>query len=441
MCRINMQRFFTVLAIVLKKLPRLHKLIVSLTLIFVVVLLISGENTEKLAPVSIAEIALEDEPAPGEQPELAALPDLPDYERQIKKGDTLGKIFAQMRLPQSTMYAVLEADLDVLVLDTLNPGHTLRFWVDENTGQLERLEVYLGIAHQVMFTRNDKSFEYREVIPEGEWRLERVAGSVTDNFYKSAQRAGLNAENRMQIRTLLKNKINFSKAFRKGDRFQIIRTSQYIDGEPSGNSKVEGVRIYNRSNIYTAFAFDGNYYDSQGEGLERAFSRTPLKKKYRMSSRFNPRRKHPVTGLIRPHNGTDFATPIGTPVYATGDGVVKRVVRHRYAGLYVEIAHGQKYRTRFLHLSKALVRKGQTVKRGQKIALTGNTGRSTGAHLHFEFHVNKKPINPLGKNVPVALGLEGGELKKYKRRVAELTKMMDDTEVTSVVEQSAADKG
>ena len=121
----------------------------------------------------------------------------------------------------------------------------------------------------------------------------------------------------------------------------------------------------------------------------------------------------------------------GTPVYAPGDGVVKRVVRHKYAGLYVEIQHSYKYRTRYLHLSKSLVRKGQRVKRGQKIALSGNTGASTGAHLHYEFHINKKPINAMGNKVPIAIGVDRKSMAAYKKKVSSLIKAMEDASLSS----------
>jgi murein DD-endopeptidase len=130
--------------------------------------------------------------------------------------------------------------------------------------------------------------------------------------------------------------------------------------------------------------------------------RYPTERKFRLSSPFNPNRKHPVTGRVRPHNGTDFATPIGTPILATGDGVVTRVQNHPYAGLYIVIEHGQKYRTRYLHLSKSLVSKGQTVSRGQKIALSGNSGRSTGPHLHYELHISGRPVDAMRAPIPVA---------------------------------------
>ena len=112
--------------------------------------------------------------------------------------------------------------------------------------------------------------------------------------------------------------------------------------------------------------------------------------------------------------------------------MVRRVVRHKYAGLYIELEHSYKYRSRFLHLSKSLVRKGQRVKRGQKIALSGNTGASTGAHLHYEFHVNKKPINAMGNKVPVAIGVDRKSMFAYKKKVSGLIELMESKNITDI---------
>jgi murein DD-endopeptidase len=329
---------------------------------------------------------------------------IPDYLYTIQPGDTLSTIFEQLGVSQKEMYQVLESDVSILALDTLKPGDKLGFWLGE--GQLQQLELRFNPAHQVVFTRAaEETFEYNEVRLEGEWREQVVAGEINGSFYVSAQRAGLNALEIQRISALLEDKINFRRDLRAGDQFQVVRAEQYVDGVPTGITRLEGLRVLNRARELTAFMFDGQYYDLNGESLARAFSRYPTKSRYRLSSNFNPYRKHPVTGRVRPHNGTDFATPIGTPILATGDGVVTRVTNHPYAGLYIVIEHGDKYKTRFLHLSKALVRKGQTVSRGQKIALSGNSGRSTGPHLHYELHVNGRPVNAMTAAIPVAEGV------------------------------------
>ena len=122
---------------------------------------------------------------------------------------------------------------------------------------------------------------------------------------------------------------------------------------------------------------DNNFYTPEGNSLDPSFARYPFDGSYRLSSGFNPRRKHPVTGRISPHNGTDFAMPIGTPVTAPANGRVEKIANHPAAGRYTIIRHDNGYRTRYLHLSRQLVSQGQRVTMGERIALSGNTGRST----------------------------------------------------------------
>ena len=117
--------------------------------------------------------------------------------------------------------------------------------------------------------------------------------------------------------------------------------------------------------------------------------------------------------------------PTGTPVLSTGDGVVTRVHNHPFAGKYIEIQHGSQYTTRYLHLSRILVRRRQTVKRGDRIALSGNTGRSLAPHLHFEMHVSGRPVNPLTAKIPMASTVPGEKRAEFNQRVEELVTIME----------------
>jgi murein DD-endopeptidase len=426
---------------VLNKLPKLHQYMIAVLLVMFIALLIDPTSRDS-GTVDIALPALLDPEFVVNEEQASALDgiaqNLPDYEWVVKKGETLGHTFGKFRMSK-TLNKIREADADVLTLDVINPGDRYLFWLtgsDDFGSQgivLARMEQVLGIEHQVVFKRNGDGFEYQEILLQGKWKKNRIIGEVlkNSNFYDEAVALGLSRNDASIVKRLLKNKIDFRK-IHTGDQFQIIVSNQFIGAKASNNTRIEGVRFFNRRQEYSVFSFKGNYFDSNGEGLERAFSRFPLKKRYRISSNFNPRRRHPITGLVRPHNGTDFAVPIGTGIYAPGDGEVKRVVRHKYAGLYIEIQHSNKYRTRFLHLSKSLVRKGQRVKRGQKIALSGNTGASTGAHLHYEFHVNKKPINAMGKNVPIAIGIDRKSMLAFKRRVSDLVKMMENESLSGL---------
>lgn len=366
-------------------------------------------------------------------PELSTAPAItaparhqPIFEHTIESGDTLSKLFEQAGIDQKTMYRVLEADYSVLAFDTLLPGNRIQFW-QNSSGELEKLELYFNPAHQVVFTRfDDGSYNADDVIRDGVWQNRVVGGEINGSFYVSAQNAGLSAADIQKVESLLQNKLNFSRDLRAGDRFSVLINDQFVQGEATGSSKIEGIRINNGRRSLTAFQHtDGNYYDEEGSGLAKAFQRIPLNKKVRMTSRFNPTRKHPITGRISPHNGTDFATPIGTKVVAPGDGVVTLITKHRYAGNYIVIEHDNKARTRYLHLSKFLVRKGQRVTRGQVIALSGNTGRSTGPHLHYEFHVNGRPVDAMKVDIPEASTLPNKSLETFMALVRSRKMMMD----------------
>ena len=186
-----------------------------------------------------------------------------------------------------------------------------------------------------------------------------------------------------------------------------------LDGKTM-QSQLLGVRLRSSGKDYYAFrADDGKYYDRNGSGLSRGFLRFPTVKQFRVSSNFNPRRLNPVTGRIAPHRGVDFALPIGTPVLAVGDGEVITAKNGGASGIYVALRHGRQYMTRYMHLSRLLVKPGQKVKRGDRIALSGNTGRSTGPHLHYEIWINNQAVNPLTAQMPRMEGLNGSARKQY----------------------------
>lgn len=177
---------------------------------------------------------------------------------------------------------------------------------------------------------------------------------------------------------------------------------------------------------------DDKFYTAAGDSLDPSFSRYPFEGSYRLSSHFNPNRRHPVTGRISPHNGTDFAMPIGSSVIAPASGRVERVDYHSAAGRYIVITHDNGYRTRYLHLSRALVKTGDHVEMGDQIALSGNTGRSTGPHLHYEVHVNNAPVNAMKVNLPENTSLDGNALIAFQHQAAPVLAALDSGETGNI---------
>ncbi|EGQ9170415.1 peptidoglycan DD-metalloendopeptidase family protein [Vibrio cholerae] len=349
----------------------------------------------------------------------------PDYEYEIKPGDNLSTIFNQLGFAYTELMKVMETDLNYLALDTLRPGNVLRFWKgSDNT--LAKMELEFSLVDRAVYTRlNDGSYEFEERKIPGTWKVEPLIGEVDGSFSLSANRAGLGAADVDQIVTLLKDKINFGRDLRRGDRFEVVLSRQFVGEKLTGNSEIQAIKIFNRGKEITAYLHqDGQYYDKNGDSLQRAFQRYPVDSKWRISSNFDPRRLHPVTKRVAPHNGTDFAMPIGTPVYTSGDGVVVMTRNHPYAGNYVVIQHGNTYMTRYLHLSKILVKKGQKVSRGQRIGLSGNTGRVTGPHLHYELIVRGRPVNAMKANIPMASSVPKKEMAQFIAKRKELDQML-----------------
>lgn len=341
----------------------------------------------------------------------------------VQNGDTLSTIFNGLGLPLATMYKLLDAD-ENRVLDGLRPGQTLYLLIDQDN-LLQEFKLQRDIMHTRIFSRSGDGYESRLKTEESHWESRSLKGTINGSFYLSARSAGLSAGQIQKVANLFQWQLNFARDLRQGDTFRVVVKREFVEGESTGKSELQAVEIVNGGRTYQVFRHeDGNFYDAEGNSMERGFLRIPLKHSSRISSNFNLHRKHPVTGRVRPHKGTDFAVPTGTPVLAPSDGVVVKAVRHRLAGNYLVIRHGRKYTTRFLHLSKFLVKPGDKVRRGERIALSGNTGRSTGPHLHYEFLVNNRAVDPMQVKLPMAEGLTGKEKQAFLTRVKQLKQQL-----------------
>ena len=437
---VRIKMFLKTLVAFINNLPRKH--FFALVILFVFLLIVSFMPSQVATKKVIKrQLTLPTQSATGDDNTKAEpisgveetggklLPDVSgnrEVEIEIKAGDTLSAIFQKEGLPAVVLQELLEVDKQYLRLGNLLPGQQVKLLISPEN-KLLALKVVIDIANTLTFTLKDDEFVSRLETKPGEWRNSVFQGSINGSFYTNAKRAGLSAGQIQQISNALQDKIDFNRQLRVGDTFRVLVAKQYIDGQYSFNSEVLAVLIKTRRQTYSAFLNeDGRYYDKNGLGLSKAYRRLPFNGRYRISSPFNLKRLHPVTKRVRPHHGTDFATPMGTKLYAIGDGVVSRVGNHPAAGKYVVIKHSRKYTTRYLHLSKIYVRKGQHLKMGQLIAKTGNTGRSTGPHLHYEFHVNSRPVNVMKVNLPLSQAVPKKQKVVFNKRRDLFLKEMDD---------------
>ncbi|MEJ4044527.1 murein DD-endopeptidase MepM [Erwinia sp. SLM-02] len=345
--------------------------------------------------------------------------DVPDelgtHDYVISTGDTLSSVLNQYGIDMSDITQLVKSDKD---LRNLQIGQQLS-WTLTDDGQLQRLTWEVSRRETRTYDRAGDGFKSSAEMQKGEWKNNVLSGEVNGSFVTSAKAAGLTSAEISAVIKSLQWQMDFRK-LRKGDRFSVLMSREMLDGK-SEQSQLLGVRMRSGDKDYFAIrAEDGKFYDRSGSGLARGFMRFPTVKQYRVSSNFNPRRLNPVTGRVAPHKGVDFAIPLGTPVLAVGDGEVIVAKRSGGAGNYVAIRHGRQYMTRYMHLKKLLVKPGQKVKRGDRIALSGSTGRSTGPHLHYEIWINNQAVNPLTAKLPRMEGLAGKERSDYLAQVREV---------------------
>ncbi len=338
------------------------------------------------------------------------------HEYVVSTGDTLSSILNQYGIDMGDISQLATVDKD---LRNLKIGQQIS-WTLNDDGELQRLTWEMSRRETRTYDRSGSTFKLSSEMQQGEWVNNVLKGTVGNSFVSSAKDAGLTSAEISSVIKAMQWQMDFRK-LKKGDEFSVLMSREMLDGKRE-QSQLVGVRLRSSGKDYYAIrAEDGKFYDRSGSGLAKGFMRFPTAKQFRISSNFNPRRLNPVTGRVAPHKGVDFAMPQGTPVLAVGDGEVVMAKRSGAAGYFVAIRHGRTYTTRYMHLKKLLVQPGQKVKRGDRIALSGNTGRSTGPHLHYEVWVNQQAVNPLTAKLPRTEGLTGSDRNDYLAQVREVT--------------------
>ncbi|MGY8878251.1 MAG: peptidoglycan DD-metalloendopeptidase family protein [Pseudoalteromonas sp.] len=342
---------------------------------------------------------------------------LPEYDfvdHKVKNGDNLAIIFKRAGFSAQTLHKLINTNAETRKLTKIHPGEILSFATAED-GSLAQLRYVISKTDTLFVTLNEEG-NYDTAIDskEIETLTKTAGGEISNNFWTSAIAAGLSERQIMNFADIFGWDVDFANDIRKGDLFGLIYESHYVDGEFIGTGKIIAAEFVNQGQRFAAIRHtDGNFYTPEGRSMKKAFLRAPVSFKY-ISSSFNPKRLHPVTGQVRAHRGIDFAARTGTPVVASGNGKVIKAGYSKYNGNYVFISHGTQYVTKYLHLNKKLVKTGQKVKQGQQIGTVGSTGRVTGAHLHYEFLVNGVHRNPKTVKLPKSEPLPRSELAKFK---------------------------
>ena len=307
------------------------------------------------------------------------------------------------------------------------------------------LSMRTGPATAITLSRTfDGALRLREMEEKIREETTVAQGRMSDSLYVSAVAAGATPELTAQVVKLFSHKLDFSRDIHPGDRFRMVFDRKVTD---SGRTVEGGDLLYAEigakgqvTRFYrfqTPGASEAQYFDEFGKNIRGFLLRTPLDGA-RVTSGFGMR-MHPILGYTKMHTGIDFGAPIGTPVFAAGDGVVKQAQWAGGYGRWLQIQHNGQWSTGYGHLSGWAVRAGEHVRQGQVVAYVGSTGRSTGPHLHYEVIFNGQKINPTGAKVPQGTILAGRELVAFKAEKAHVDSLLNGATRTDDVRTAQAD--
>lgn len=342
------------------------------------------------------------------------------HRRLVEEGDSAGRILQEWLSPPEVQ-ALIRACSRVFSLSRLSPGNAYTLVL--SGGRLERFEYEINDFDRLVAERSADGFSARLERLPCEVRLEKKRLVVTSSLFQTVAAAGEKASLAVLLSDIFGWEVNFIKELRENDTFDILLEKRYLNGEFKGYGKVLAVYFVNQGKRYEAFRHDDavgtHFFAANGDSLKRAFLKAPLSFS-RISSGYTMRRLHPISKVVRPHPGIDYAAPTGTPVRAIGAGTVMYAGWGGAAGRYIKVAHSRGYESTYMHLSgfaKGL-KKGMTVRQGQIIGYVGMSGSATGPHLDFRMKKNGQFLNPMKVVSPRADGVPAGRLGEFKRRVA-----------------------
>lgn len=343
------------------------------------------------------------------------------HRETVASGDNLSLIFARAGFSDRDVYRVTQAD-GGRALKKIFPGESIDFLTASN-GELQAIRHIESPLKTTVFERLGDHFNTNIILREPDIVERAVSLTIDTSLFEAGQAAGLSSAVIMDLAGIFGGVIDFVLDPRRGDQIVLIYQEQLLDGDKFDDGAIIAAAFTNQGTTYQAFRFTDSegytaYYNEAGTSMRKAFLRAPLDFT-RVSSNFNPNRLHPVSGTRRPHRGTDYAAPRGTPVFAAGDGRVSEAGYTRANGNYVFIDHGETFKTHYLHLHRLAVTQGTRVKQGQVIGTVGSTGLATGPHLHYEFLVNGVHRNPrtVHSLLPKAKTLPEAELVRFQETI------------------------
>ena len=346
---------------------------------------------------------------------------------KIKSGETFDKILESYSIEKSEILKIKNSLKDKVNLNKLNTKQIIQFNLDKTNNKISEFVYQTSNTQKIFLKRNIESDKFKEEILSIKLDKKIVYNEniILQSLYKAATDENIPANTIIEFARIYGFQVDFQRDIRKQDKFQImyeIFLNEKNEIVETGEILFANLKLSGQDNSLYYFDKDGSegHYDKNGKSVKKALMKTPINGA-RLSSPFGMR-KHPIDGFNKMHRGTDFAAPMGTPIMASGDGVVKKAGWCGGGGNCVKIKHNSTYQTIYAHMSKFArgIKTGVRVKQGQTIGYVGSTGKSTGPHLHYEVIVNGKKVNSQKLKLPSGKILKGKERKIFETKKIKL---------------------
>lgn len=342
-------------------------------------------------------------------------------ETVIQRGDTLQRMLARLNIEDSLAASFLRNAPEAAILrQEFIAGRQVSA---SATGDGSLVQLHFPLSSRdtaLAVKRIGNEFHATLVADRPEVHLSTKSAQIEYSLFGATDAAGIPDAIAIQLAEIFSSEIDFHTDLRKGDRFSVTYETRHQEGQPTRSGRIIAAEFINGGQVYRALWHEqgdnrGSYLTPDGKPLQKAFLRSPLEFS-RVSSGFS-RRFHPILKTWRAHQGVDYAAPTGTPIRATANATIDFVGKKGGYGNVIILKHDDKHTTLYAHLSRfgSGIRKGRRISQGETIGYVGQTGWATGPHLHYEFRINNKPVNPLSAKIPVlAPSLSPTELSTFK---------------------------
>jgi len=346
------------------------------------------------------------------------------HKNEIKPNEFLANILLKYKIPYPEIDKMVKGAEGVFDVRKIAAGKNYTVMCsNDSLGKVKCFIYEPNAVEYVVFDMRDSLKVYRGR-KEITTKIRTASGVITSSLYQTLQDANVSPVLAIEMANVYAWTIDFYR-IQENDWFKVIFEERFVDDKSIGIGKVLAAEFNHSKRDYYAYYFEqdsvGDYFDSKANSLRRAFLKSPLKFG-RLTSGFTMKRFHPVQKRNKPHLGTDYAAPKGTPILATGNGVVIESRHKAYNGNYVKVKHNSTYTTQYLHMSKRGVKTGQTVQQGDVIGYVGSTGLATGPHVCYRFWKNGKQVNHLSEDFPPSEPIKPEHLERFKAKEAEFKK-------------------